>query len=250
MSKPALFLRAPYALIASSLVLAGCGGAIPNPRGVDRDETLLSVSATGRIETRPDQARFQAGINNWAGTARAANAANLQKIREIVAALQAVGVAERDLQTRATAVQRIDWGDRKGQYQASNIVEVTVRDVDRAGAAVTAATEAGANIVSGPDLRMADPEAAANRAYAAAYRAARARAEAYAGAAGLTVARVLSIRDAGGVQGNRHLPGAVPVAPPPVMAEQAATDASTGRIMVGQTASDVAVQVDFALAPK
>lgn len=248
MTDPALFLRASLALIALSL--AGCGTAAPDPRGIDRDETLLSVSATGRIETRPDQARFQAGINNWAGTARAANAANLQKIRNVVAALQALGVAGQDIQTRATTVQRVDWGDRKGQYQASNVVEVTVRDVDRAGAAVTAATEAGANIVSGPDLRMADPEAAANRAYAAAYKAARARAQAYADAAGMTVARVLSIRDAGGIQGNRHLPGAVPVAPSPVMAEQAAADASAGRIMVGQTASDVAVQVDFALAPK
>ena len=39
----------------------------------------------------------------------------------------------------------------------------------------SAATEAGANIMSGPELRMSDPEAAANTAYGNAFKAAEAR---------------------------------------------------------------------------
>ena len=243
-----------FAALSGALALAACGEAPYDPRGVDRDETLLSVSATGEAETRPDQARFEAGVNNWASTARAATAANADDIREIVAALREAGLAEKDIQTRSVGVQRIDYGDRRGQFQASNVVAVTVRDVDRTDAAVGAVTEAGANILNGPDLRMADPEKAANSAYGAAYRAARARAEAYAEAADMEIARVLSIRDAGGSQGNRYLPGAVPVAPPPPVnagyarAEQAM--AQGGVVMAGQTTSAVAVQVDFALVPK
>lgn len=38
--------------------LAACQPAASDPRGVDHDETLLTVSATGRAETRPDEARF------------------------------------------------------------------------------------------------------------------------------------------------------------------------------------------------
>ena len=237
----------------AALALAGCGDTPYDPRGVDHEETLLSVSATGEAETRPDQARFQAGVNNWAASARAASEANAKQIREIVAALQAAGVAEKDIQTRTVSVQRIDYGERRGQYQASNIVAVTVRDVDKTGDVVTAVTEAGANIVSGPDLRMSDPEGAANTAYGNAYKAARSRAEAYAEAAGMEISRVLSIRDMGGGQGNRYLPGAVPVAPPPPVSrgyEAAEQAAGTGMIMAGQTTSAVAVQVDFALEPK
>jgi uncharacterized protein YggE len=230
------------------LSLTGCGDRSYDARGVGADETLLSVSATGQTETRPDEAQFQAGINTWAATANAANEANQAKIDEIVAALAKIGIAEKDIQTRVLNLQKVDWGDRKGQYQASNVANVTVRDVDKAGAAVAAATAAGANIVSGPDLRMADPEKAATLAYTSAYRQARARAEAYAQAAGMKISRVLTIRDSGGSQGNRYLPGAVPAAPPPVMAEQAARDASAA-IMPGQTASIVAIQVDFALRP-
>jgi uncharacterized protein len=229
-------------------LLAACGSNAADPRGVDRQETLLSVSATGRAEARPDEAQFQAGINSWSANAREASAANARAIEELVAALRQAGVPEQDIQTRATSIERIQWGDRKGQFQASNVVAVTVRNVDRAGEAITAATEAGANILSGPDLRMKDPEAAMNAAYAAAFKAAQARAEAYASAAGMRVARILTIRDAGGSQGNRHMPGAVPVvAPPPVMMEQASADGSSGRLMPGQTPSEVSVQVDFAL---
>lgn len=234
-------------IVGLAMGLASCRDAPYDPRGVEHGETLLSVSATGQSEVRPDQAQFQAGINTWDKTAKAASEANLGKIEEIVVALKNVGIAEKDIQTRAMNVQRLDWGDRKGQYQASNIVNVTVRDVDKAGAAVAATTTAGANIVSGPDLRMENPEKAATSAYTNAYKAAHARAEAYAKAAGMKISRVLTIRDSGGMQGNRYLPGAVPVAPPPVVMTEQAANASAG-VMAGQTTSAVAIQVDFALA--
>jgi uncharacterized protein len=232
------------------LALAACGDAALDPRGVDRNETLLSVSATGEAETRPDMAVFEAGIETFGGTGKAASSANAVKIGALVDALVAAGVPANDIQTRSVGIARLDWGPRKGQYQANNVVAVTVRAIDKADAAVTAATEAGANIMSGPQLRMSNPEAAANTAYGNAFKAAEARASAYAEAAGMEISRVLTIRDGGGAQGDRYLPGA----PPPVatarvvMAEQAA-DAS-GVIQPGQTRSTVSVQVDFALREK
>ena len=241
---------------ATALTLGACGETAYDPRGVDHEETLLSVSAVGEADTRPDEARFQAGVQNWARSAKAASEATKEDIDEIVAALKALGVEEKDIQTRTVGVQRIDYGDRKGQFQASNTVTVVIRDIEKAGDAVTAVTEVGANIVSGPDLRLSDPEGATNTAYGNAYKAARARAQAYADAAGMEIGRVLTIRDAGGSQGSRYIPGAPPppVAPPPpirtmnVGLESAADQSAT--IMPGQTTSAVAVQVDFALVPK
>lgn len=251
-----------YAL-AASVLLSGCGGTVYDPRGVEKSETLLSVSASGQADTRPDEAQFQTGVQNWAGNAEAASQATQEDIAEIVSALRELGIEEDDIQTSAVNVQRIDWGDRRGQFQAANTLTVRVRDIDKAGAAVTAATGVGANIVSGPDLRMSDPEAAANTAYANAYAAALSRAEAYAEAAGMEVSRVLYIRDAGGEQGNRWLAGAQATAmeaaayapppavpPPPPMRTQPMPEQGNGvsaTIMPGQTTSAVTVQVDFAL---
>ena len=252
-------------LTAAVLPLAACGSSEDSVRGVDHSETLLSVSASGQADTAPDEAMFQAGVQNWAASAKAASAETDDDIRKIATALRGLGVEEKDIQTSAVNVQRIDWGDRKGQFQASNTVTVRMRDIDKTGAAVTAATEVGANIVSGPDLRLSDPEKAANSAYANAYKAALARAEAYAAAADMEVSRVLYIRDAGGSQGNRYLAGAQqisdavavqtapppPVAPPPPINMRPEEEAySPGTIMAGQTTSAVSVQVDFALKRK
>ena len=254
-------MRRKLFLILPLLALAACE-RVDDPRGVERDETLLSVSASGQAESRPDKAEFQAGIETWARSAKEASAANARKIAEIVDALQASGVAEKDIQTRAVAVNRIDYGDRRGQFQASNVVNVTLRDAAKASEAVIAVTEAGANIVAGPNLSMTDPEATANLAYADAYKAARKRAEAYAKAADMEVSRVLYIRDAGGQQGQTYFraadamavqveesrgSGAVPVAPPPP--PRMATSTNPG-VMIGTTRSDVFIQVDFALRPK
>jgi uncharacterized protein YggE len=76
-----------------------------------------------------------------------------------------------------------------------------MRDMNRVGEAVAGATDAGANLLGGPNLRVSDPEAATRSAYAEAYRAARARAEAYAGAANLAITRVVAIYDGGGAVG-------------------------------------------------
>lgn len=250
---------ATFASIAA-FGLSACGEQADTARGVDRGETLLSVSASGQAESRPDRAQFQAGIETMATNAREASAVNSRKIAEIVTALREIGVKDGDIQTRAVNIQRITYGDRRGQFQASNVVEVTMRDPARAADAVTAVSEAGANILSGPNLSMTDPEATANLAYADAYKAARARAEAYAGAAGMEVSRVLYIRDAGGTQGQTYLRGAemmeqsavaarvgnqtaVPVAPPP-------PPAVMPMMMVGTSRSDVYIQVDFALREK
>ena len=224
--------------------LAACGDKPADPRGVDHDETLLSVSATGRSETRPDEARFTAGVSSIAASADAATQRNNETMAKVAAALKAFGVAEKDLQTRQLTVNRIDWGANRGKYEAVNQVEVRMRAVDKAGEAVAATTQAGANVLSGPTLRVSDQEAATKSAYAAAYRAARARADAYAGAAGLKIDRVLTIRDGGGGESppmaydfayEQAAPQVVNAAPP---------------FNPGVNESQVSVRVDFALTPK
>lgn len=237
------------AMIAA-LALAGCGSRPLDPRGVEPDETLLRLSASGEAEAVPDEAFVELGVNSYAASARAAQEANTARIEAIVKALADLGVAARDTQTRNLSLQKIEYGVNKGRYQASNVLAVRMRDAPRAGEAVTRATEAGANVLSGPSLRIADPEKANRGAYIAAYRAARTRADAYAEAAGLKVVRVLTIRDGGQYGGGYPQPmmeqtmDAVAAAPPPVVAPPPPS------IRPGTTLTRVSVSVDFALEPK
>lgn len=232
-------------IFSAIVALAACGGGggdRHNPRGVDHDETLLSVSATGRSETRPDMATFSAGIETFGATGPAASITNQERMARLVAALEAKGIAEKDIQTQVVNINLVTYGPKRGQYQAINQVSVRVRKVDTASIAIGAATGAGANILNGPTLSQSDPEKGKLSAYGNAYKAAKARAEAYATAAGMRVARVLAIRDGGATDAPEPYYGDAAmvrtVAPSP---EQAPP------IRVGTDINEVSVSVDFAL---
>jgi len=236
-------MRRSGTIMLLSMAAAACAQPA-DPRGVGRGEVLLQVAATGRTETRPDQARFSAGVETIAPTAAAASAGNAATINRVAAALEALGVKRDDLQTQSITLSRIDYGPNRGRYRANNIIEARIRDLDKAGAAIAAATDAGANILSGPDLRVGDTEAASQSAYARAYKAARARADAYAAAAGLKVDRVLTIRDSEASGGSQpYALGEL------MMREQAADAVAPPPVRAGLNANEVRVRVDFALVP-
>jgi uncharacterized protein YggE len=160
----------------------------------------------------------------------------------VTTALKQFGVKDSDVQTQRLTISRIDYGANRGKFEANNVVSVRMRQVDKAGAAIAATTGAGANVLSGPDLRTADPEAATRALAGSAFKAARARADAYAAAAGLKVVRVLTIRDGGTPPPQTILEGN--------MAGIADKPASPmAPVTAGTNTSEVTVGVDFALAP-
>jgi hypothetical protein len=227
----------------AALVVGGCGDRPPDPRGVERDEVLLQIAATGRTDTRPDQARFTAGVETIAPSAGQASAGNAQAMNRVTGALERLGIKPDDMQTRSITLSRIDYGPNRGRFQASNVVEVRVRELPRAGEAIGAATEAGANVLSGPNLTVSDPEAASRSAYAQAYRAARARAEAYAQAAGLKISRLLAIRDVGA--GGPPMPYYGDA-----LMGEATAQVSAPPVRAGTSTAQVTVRADFALVKK
>jgi uncharacterized protein len=229
-------------LTLSALMLSGCGRATHDPRGVEHGEVLLRVSATGDAETRPDLATFSAGVSSLGASSQAATQANNIKMNKVMAAVEALGVKRDDTQTQSLSVNRIDYGRNRGQYEATNSVSVKIRKIDSAGEVIAAATGAGANIISGPQLTVDDREAASLSAYAAAYKAARARAEAYAKAADLKVARILSITD------SSAMGEPMPYAVNEMAVQTVAPVAAEPPIRAGLNTSIAQVRVDFALS--
>ena len=237
-------------LFAALPLLAACGHARPDARGLDRSETLLSLSASGEAEAVPDLATITIGVETFGADARAANEANSKKAAAVAKALSTFGVTERDMQTANLSLARIDYGPRTGQFQANNMLTVRLHDVPKAGEAVAAATAAGANIMGGPQLIIDDPEKANRGAYIAAYNAAHTRAEAYAEAAGMKISRVLTIRDGG--QGGGIVPYEAMDVAPPMQSHGVSAPAPPPPVSMrpGVSRTRVSVQVDFALEAK
>src|SRR3546814_18549675 len=106
-----------------------------------------------------------------------------------------------------------DWSsDVCSSDLASNSVAVRVRDNKRVSEALAAVTAAGANIVPGPNLSVADPEKANLGPYRPAYTAAPPTADAYAAAPHLPRTPLLAIRSGGQPS---HIPTTPPIHPHP-----------------------------------
>ncbi len=114
--------------------------------------------------------------------------------------MSAQGVGARDIQTSALNLQaQYDYQQGQAQrltgYQADNQVTIVVHDLARLGAVVDAVTASGANQLSGIAFSLSDPTAQEDAARREAVRRLRARAELYAQATGLKVARLVNLSE-------------------------------------------------------
>ena len=162
--------------------------------------TTLTITAEGHVDRAPDIAELSGGVVTQAPTAAAALAANATRMTSVVAAIRRAGVADRDIQTTGLNLEaQYRYGDNRPAvltgYQVSNTVALKVRKLAEAGMLVDALVAAGANQISGPTFRVDDTEGTLNTARTAAVASARARAELYAKAAGMHVARIRSIAE-------------------------------------------------------
>ena len=106
--------------------------------------TLLSISADGKSEARPDMATINLGVTTEGQTAAAAMAENARRMTALNAALRRAGIAERDIQTSNVSVypqQQYVEGQqpRITGYQANNSVTVKVRNINNTGRVIDAA---------------------------------------------------------------------------------------------------------------
>jgi len=197
--------------------------------------TRLDVSADGAVTRAPDIATVTAGVVTQASNAASAMADNAKKMAVTVAALKRAGVADKDIRTASLSLQP-QYRYTEGQppaitgYQASNQLTVTFRDIARAGPILDALVAAGVNQIGGPDFALEHPDAALDEARVQAMQKARAKAEVYAKAAGLSIKRIVAIGEGGGY---------APEPPRPMMMAMArakeATDLQPGEEKIGVT---------------
>jgi uncharacterized protein YggE len=165
--------------------------------------TRLDLSVTGESTRVPDVAIISAGVVTRARTAAAAMQENAQRMERVIAALRAVGIAERDIQTSNISLNP-EYHHQENQpprltgYTASNQVNIRFRDIRNSGRVLDVLVAQGANQINGPTLTLDRPQLALDEARANAVAVGRARAQLYASALGMQVVRVVSLSESGG----------------------------------------------------
>ncbi|MCA0394160.1 MAG: SIMPL domain-containing protein [Proteobacteria bacterium] len=199
-----LLLASALALGTAAMTTASAQTAPPSI-AAPSDGTLLSVSASANATRVPDVASLSTGVVTQAADANAALKANSTQMNKVVAAIRAAGIAERDIQTSGINISpQYRYAENQPPtitgYQASNTVNIKVRDIAKLGEVLDALVASGANQVNGPSFEIDQPEAAYDEARQAALKSAQARAEMYAKSLGLRVRRIVSISEGGGFQ--------------------------------------------------
>lgn len=207
------------------------------PVPIAADATVLSISASAQASATPDVALISAGVVTQHADSNTALRSNAEQMQRVMSALKAAAIAERDIQTSGISLspQYLYAENQPPQiqgYQASNTLNIKVRNLARLGQVLDALAAQGANQINGPSFAIDQPEPLYQQARLDALRQARTQADTYASALGLKVRRVISLSE------GSHTP-----APMPLMAMRSAAKAEMDTpIAAGQ--SSVQVQLD------
>ena len=108
-------------------------------------EREITVVGVGRVSLVPDVAKINVGVDKRAATVSEAKAVVDEQMEAISATLTELGVAEKDVQTSYYSIyyeqepyqpfprEEGSGAEPKRAYRVSSILEVTVRDVEKAG---------------------------------------------------------------------------------------------------------------------
>lgn len=191
----ALALGALVVAVAALAVHPGAVVGAPTVNG----ETLhtITVSATGSVTLIPDVARVSLGVTVNKPSVKAARDAAGTAMNAIIDGLKGLGIDEKDIKTTGIDLspQYNTGGTKVIGYRMSERLQVTVRDLDKAGDVVDTATAKGATNVDGIWFEVADPAKAMDQARAAAIAQARTSAATMASAAGVSLGDVVSISE-------------------------------------------------------
>jgi uncharacterized protein YggE len=170
----------------------------------------ITVVGVGKASGTPDVAHINVGVETEAASVQQAVADNKTKMNNLLDALKALGIADKDIQTTNYGVytqrQPIASPDGKGgegpiTYHVSNQVNVTVRDVSQLGDVLDKAVAAGANNIYGVNFSVDNTTKLEADARANAIADAKARAQDLAKLAGVTLGDVMSVSEVIGSSG-------------------------------------------------
>ena len=195
-------MRKEQLMTAALCVVALAAGAACE-RKVEAGPVRSRVMVVGESDAKaqPDTAVVTLSVVTQSKRAVEAQQANARKSEAVIeSAKQAAGEGvEVKTSDYGLNPQREWWGGqpRITGYDARNTVTVTVPDLDRVGAVIDAATQAGANSVEGIRFVLRETNPARREALAAATRQAMSKAEGMAQALGGRITRVVESQEGG-----------------------------------------------------
>ncbi|MEI6222455.1 MAG: SIMPL domain-containing protein [bacterium] len=164
-----------------------------------KDTEKLTISAEGKVNAQPDIAIFSVGVLTEGADSKKVKDENSVKVNAILAKIAAMGVDKKDLQTQQLNLQpKYDWGSGKSTlvgYTLQQNIEVTVRDISKAGDIFSEAANLGGNSMGNIRYEFSNIDDLKQQARKVALDNAKAKAEDLAKTAGISLGRLISFTE-------------------------------------------------------
>ncbi|HEX2552213.1 MAG TPA: SIMPL domain-containing protein [Microvirga sp.] len=187
----------PASALAALLLALPASAQVATPR-----PATVSVTGAAEVQLKPDFAHLYATVGTTGDTVGQITDANRAATERVLARLQAIGVKREDIRTlNLQVVQTPPRVDREGReiraprFTANHTLRVTTRDLDGVGRLVGEILSVGDLTFQSLAWGLDRDDEGLDEARRAAVRNARRQAETYAGAAGVTLGRLMEIRD-------------------------------------------------------
>jgi hypothetical protein len=189
MQRKIIWLLAVFSLIFPALAIAA-----------DNNAQNIIVSGKGVITADPDVAYVMLGIERTEKTATEAQNVAAQKMENILASLDRIGIPKNKIETTAINLYpKYEYSNGKSEfvgYTAGNQIKITVDDLGRTGKVVDAAVNAGANNVGSISFSLKNTAPQKTEALKKAFQNAEEKAKIIAAASGLNLKKIARIQEA------------------------------------------------------
>ena len=237
-------LAVSLVLILAVVGLSGCG-TTTTLGGINLSQQEgIWVAGTGEVSVVPDIATLRLGIEAQEASVAEAQSKATEAMNSVMDVLTDNGVADKDVQTQYFSIYQVTRWDREKEqevvvgYRVTNMVTAKMRDIDKAGAIIDAAAEAGGDLtrINSIAFSVDDPSAYHEEAREKAMADAKAKAKQLAKLAGVTLGKPTYISE------SIQIPP--PIYPRAVYEEAsvAATPISPGELEISLT-----IQVAYAI---
>jgi len=164
----------------------------------------LNVAGSGTVSTSPDIAYVTLGVVTENKDAKVAQQDNAKAMDKVIALIKNSGVKSDDIKTVNYSIYpKYDYNKDTGEsriigYTVNNSVQVTVRDITKAGSIIDLAAGSGVNLTSNISFGLSDYDKTYNEALKKALEAAKVKAESMAGVYGIKLGVPVTINENGG----------------------------------------------------
>lgn len=187
-------MKHPHIILTLIFLLAvgGAAASDPTPR-------LVTVNGHAEIRVVPDEVILALGVETYDVELATAKSQNDARMSAVIEVAEALGIPREHIATEHVGIEPIYRYESSRReflhYQVRKTVVITLRDLDRFEALLSAVLEAKANHVHGVEFRTTELRKHRDRARALAMVAAKEKAEDLAKELGETVGRVRSIQE-------------------------------------------------------